>query len=640
MSIQVSSRGCARGFILCVLWRGWKYVRQLKASGHYVCFPFPEEVIQEWIDKAIEDCMISPEFAKKFGGTDFDLKDSGTYWTHPSHFYTWWKNNVERKSKFQSLSKDAISKEDAAFDRLRGFYCQQAVALSANIRNHFDRILHQQQDDRLYQVALPVRMPDHMVLENGGLMYEEGKMRLANLPSLTIVFTSLDSFIVNRFPSMRKFITRREQRDCYQETAFAAMEGHGALADFSESVGTHLEPSCTITEEDMTSPRSKSCSSSLSLDADEEASQIALQHGMSLRPRPAKRARTYALSIPNAAADNGDDIGGRVRLLHSDSCADEDGLTEEDDNQLVEYEKDEEYCGETERGNRSYQSVASSSLSPRKRGRPAFSSVAASSNPLRCIVVPKVSEVLTRYGQEEPSRAATENSESHAIKEASVRPTGRITPQMKHDSPKPRRVKLPKSPPRPLVRSTSEPISVSTEMFQERVRTHSEPHGILARPLDLDDFQLFDEQEMLADSMLTKEVGQMAIVNDASVIQSKAMSDVVTLYPMLKTLQSSHNGEYAVLSNDHMMEVTDGTNESVVCRVCGTPRDRSQLGTPCDMSPNCLVYAARRMLSPDSISELFSSPSICTQKKDEMMNTGSFVPIQHHGDMKYQHCGM
>ncbi len=86
---QVTSRGCARAFILCVLWRGWEYVRNLKGNGDPVCFPFPESVVQEWIDAAFQYCSMAKEFVTMFGGTDFDKDDQSSYWTQPAHFFTW-----------------------------------------------------------------------------------------------------------------------------------------------------------------------------------------------------------------------------------------------------------------------------------------------------------------------------------------------------------------------------------------------------------------------------------------------------------------------------------------------------------------------------------------------------------------------
>ncbi len=43
-----------------------------------------------------------------FGGPPFDLSDPATYWCEPSQLYTWWKNNIERRSKFKVLVNDAF----------------------------------------------------------------------------------------------------------------------------------------------------------------------------------------------------------------------------------------------------------------------------------------------------------------------------------------------------------------------------------------------------------------------------------------------------------------------------------------------------------------------------------------------------
>jgi hypothetical protein len=84
---QVTSRGCCRAFIICVLWRGWEFVRLRKVEDSPICFPFPENIIQQWIDGARDDCKKAKAFVTIFGGTDFD--DDSTYWTLPHHFFTW-----------------------------------------------------------------------------------------------------------------------------------------------------------------------------------------------------------------------------------------------------------------------------------------------------------------------------------------------------------------------------------------------------------------------------------------------------------------------------------------------------------------------------------------------------------------------
>jgi hypothetical protein len=89
--MQVTSRGCSRAFILCVLWRGWEYVRSLKLENESVSFPFPESVITSWLELAKEDCLKAENkfLFEYFGGTEFSLDDVTSYWTLPHHFFTW-----------------------------------------------------------------------------------------------------------------------------------------------------------------------------------------------------------------------------------------------------------------------------------------------------------------------------------------------------------------------------------------------------------------------------------------------------------------------------------------------------------------------------------------------------------------------
>eukprot|EP01032_Pedospumella_encystans_P008978 gene8978-10598_t len=98
-----------------------------------------------------------------YGGTDFSPSDVSTFWTSASHFYTWWKNNIERKTKFLSLLKDSIYNGDDEKNTTRSKYCKQAIALAINIKNHFERVLNQQVDrNMLIQIDLPFPMPAHL----------------------------------------------------------------------------------------------------------------------------------------------------------------------------------------------------------------------------------------------------------------------------------------------------------------------------------------------------------------------------------------------------------------------------------------------------------------------------------------------
>lgn len=103
MSNAVSSRGCSRIFILKVLIQAYDHVSSLLVSPD---FPFDSNLVKSWLVKAKSECG-SLSFAEVLGGISFDDDDISSHWTHPRQFFTWWKNNVERRSKFATLMKDA-----------------------------------------------------------------------------------------------------------------------------------------------------------------------------------------------------------------------------------------------------------------------------------------------------------------------------------------------------------------------------------------------------------------------------------------------------------------------------------------------------------------------------------------------------
>lgn len=102
---MVSSRGCSRYFIIVVLRRALDYCKSLP---HAPDFPFSRNVIQIWLDEAKLACETSTT-TLPLGGIVFSPTDSTSYWTVPKQFLTWWKNNIERKSKFLTLQRDAIT---------------------------------------------------------------------------------------------------------------------------------------------------------------------------------------------------------------------------------------------------------------------------------------------------------------------------------------------------------------------------------------------------------------------------------------------------------------------------------------------------------------------------------------------------
>ncbi len=88
LMFQVTSRGCSRAYVVCVLWRSLEYVRKLYASGNQITFPFPDQDVEEWLLIARVDCN-DEKFQKMLGGIDYFPDESSTYWTLAVHFFTW-----------------------------------------------------------------------------------------------------------------------------------------------------------------------------------------------------------------------------------------------------------------------------------------------------------------------------------------------------------------------------------------------------------------------------------------------------------------------------------------------------------------------------------------------------------------------
>ena len=147
----VTSRGCSREFIFCVLYRLLKYVEDKKTK---VCMPFPRSEVLEWISLATRDCGQDSSLMVSLGGTLFNVRDKATYWTTPEQFFTWWKNNVERKSKFQSLILDSQYEGSDHSLAQRALYCKSVIALTSNIKSFLHR-------NRLHskQLLTPVPLP-------------------------------------------------------------------------------------------------------------------------------------------------------------------------------------------------------------------------------------------------------------------------------------------------------------------------------------------------------------------------------------------------------------------------------------------------------------------------------------------------
>ena len=132
---SISSRGCSRVFIVLILKEALNYCQSL---SHSPDFPFRNNLVKMWLVKVKNDCISSSPFPSSssscsnfpcdsplnlnlynpqhnhhqmkdfcfFGGTEFSSNPS-SYWTEPKQFFTWWKNNIERKNKFQNIIHDS-----------------------------------------------------------------------------------------------------------------------------------------------------------------------------------------------------------------------------------------------------------------------------------------------------------------------------------------------------------------------------------------------------------------------------------------------------------------------------------------------------------------------------------------------------
>jgi hypothetical protein len=100
----VSSRGCSKLFVIRFLKHALKYVSQLPAAPD---FPFDVVLVEKWLRETRTECTEDPNGPADYGGLKFDGSNPASYWTCAQQFYTWWKNNVERRSKYKTLKKEA-----------------------------------------------------------------------------------------------------------------------------------------------------------------------------------------------------------------------------------------------------------------------------------------------------------------------------------------------------------------------------------------------------------------------------------------------------------------------------------------------------------------------------------------------------
>ena len=99
-------------------------------------FTFKRELVMDWLLAAKRACCQSTIVAEEtyYGGPPFVHHDPSTHWSEPHQLYTWWKNNVERRSKFKVLQEDTKYKGLDPKRLQRARWCEAVVALSEVIR--------------------------------------------------------------------------------------------------------------------------------------------------------------------------------------------------------------------------------------------------------------------------------------------------------------------------------------------------------------------------------------------------------------------------------------------------------------------------------------------------------------------------
>ena len=86
--IQVTSRGCSRAYVLCVLWRALDFVRRKWHEKIPVSFPFDDDDVLEWLLEAKNDA-VDIHFQTTVGMQDFNPRDEQTFWTDTKQFFLW-----------------------------------------------------------------------------------------------------------------------------------------------------------------------------------------------------------------------------------------------------------------------------------------------------------------------------------------------------------------------------------------------------------------------------------------------------------------------------------------------------------------------------------------------------------------------
>jgi hypothetical protein len=91
---------------------------------------------QGWIESAKEFCSSAAYLTEEayYGGPRYIDSDTSSFWSEPQHFHNWWKNSVERRSKFKVMQEDSLYNGMGVRMGQRARFCISVMNLSERIR--------------------------------------------------------------------------------------------------------------------------------------------------------------------------------------------------------------------------------------------------------------------------------------------------------------------------------------------------------------------------------------------------------------------------------------------------------------------------------------------------------------------------
>jgi hypothetical protein len=112
-----------------------------------------------------------------YGGIEFDPNNPTTYWTEPSQFVGWWKNNVERRSKIQELTAQAQYDGNEARKIQRAKWCAAVVQRINLIKEYSNQTVL-----RPPHIVSNTTISSH-TSNNNDLLFAESNLAAANIES-------------------------------------------------------------------------------------------------------------------------------------------------------------------------------------------------------------------------------------------------------------------------------------------------------------------------------------------------------------------------------------------------------------------------------------------------------------------------